>query len=120
MTKTIVNLTLPFIAKTIEQVLVAYPYQPYQAAFANPDMRESLIAYALRKVFSCYVAVEEDKKQQFMNSNPLQHCLEQAVDVEDIIKQGIEEILQEHSQKLEKQSLCLDTDAVLSPSNWFG
>jgi hypothetical protein len=121
MTKTIVNLTLTLITKTIEEVLVTYPYQPYQTAFANPDVRESLISYALSNVSSCYVVVDEDKKQQFMNSNPLRYSAKQTLDTEKIIRKGIQKIMEENSQKDErKTSKSLIEDDIFSPSNWFG
>jgi hypothetical protein len=121
MTKTIVNLTLPLITKTIQEVLVTYPYQPYQTTFANPEVRQSLISYALTNISSCYVVVDEDKKQQFMSSNPLRYCTQQTLDTEEVIRQGIRKIMQENPQKVEPQTPeSLIDDDIFSPSNWFG
>lgn len=56
MSKSIVNLTIPWVVAEIEQVLETYPHHPYQQAFANPDLRQELIAYVLTRIHNVYVA----------------------------------------------------------------
>lgn len=119
MSKTLVNLTLPLIRKTIEEVLETYPHHPYQQAFAHPDMRAALIAYVLNQVSSHYVVVDEEKKQQQLYSDLSKPYLEQKVHLENVVHQGIVSVLREYAE----QMVQLIPEEVLppeSPSNWFG
>jgi hypothetical protein len=125
MTRTIVNLTLPLITNVIEEVLQTYPHHPYQKAFANYDTKESLIAYVMTRVSSCYVSVEEQEKQQIMNSNPLQHCQGELTDIEPVIHQGIGKIMSEYFKPLSEEvaevtEVKEEISDSLSPSHWFG
>jgi hypothetical protein len=123
MTRTIVNLTLPLITHVIEQVLQTYPHHPHQKAFANYDTKESLIAYVMTRVSSCYISVEEQEKQQIMNSNPLQHCQGELTDIEPVIHQGIGKIMNEYSKSLSEEvmeEVMEEISTSLSPSHWFG
>lgn len=115
MTRTIVNLTVPFITHIIEEVIKNYPHQPYKKAFENSDVKESLIAYVMARVSSCYVSVEDTDKQKMMESNPLQHCHSELMDIEPVIHQGIGKIMGEYF-KISEEEL----PASLSPSHWFG
>ncbi len=119
MGKTIINLTLPFLVKLIEEVLETYPQYPYQQAFANPDMRQYLIAYVLSRVSSCYVVVDENKQQQWMNPNLLHYCTEQTIHIENTVRKGIEEIMCKHSEQVRRQ-IPTKVEACVVPSYWFG
>lgn len=100
MTKAVFNLILPFIKRSIEEVLEIYPHHPYQQAFANPDMRQALIAYVLNRVSGCYVLVDEEKKQQELYSDLFKRCLEQTIHLEKTIHQGIAAVLREYAEQV--------------------
>lgn len=117
MFKTVVNLTEQAVISEIENVLDTYPYHPHQQAFAIPDLRSELIAYVLSHVPCVYGAISVDQKPQF-NHNP-RNYLEQQVQLQNIIHQGICFLLQEKSdwitQHLPEQMQC-----GFEPSHWFG
>ncbi len=57
--KTVVNLTQQSVLGEIESVLDTYPYQPYQQAFAIPDLRQELIAFVLSRIPCLYSTMSE-------------------------------------------------------------
>ncbi len=119
MSKTIVNLTMPFIVEKIEQILDNHPYHPYQQAFANPDTRQTLIAYVLSRVPSSYIAVDEGEQQHCMDSVPLHYSLRDALHLERIICEGIMQIMTDASEEV-SHHIPEEVDPGLSPSHWFG
>jgi Late competence development protein ComFB len=96
MPKTLVNLTMPFVVREIEDLLEKYPHHSYQEAFANPDFRQNLIAYTLNRIPNHYITVDEKEKEYLINSN----CLEQTVHIKAIIHRGIEQILSEKVEEV--------------------
>lgn len=55
--KTAVKLTSQSVAGEIEKVLDTYAYNPYQQAFAIPDLRQELLDY----VVSCIPSIDSDR-----------------------------------------------------------
>lgn len=117
MPKTIVNLTLQAVVTEIETVLDSYPYQPYQQAFAIPDLRQELIAYVLSRIPCTFSAIEE--KAMSHGSRFHHHCLEQQLHLESLIHQGICSLLQEKSDWVSNH-LPAQAQCGLEPSHWFG
>ena len=117
MSKAVVNLILPVVTRAIEEVLETYPHHPYQQAFANPDIRQALIAYVLNRVSGYYVLVDKEKQQQ-LYSDLLKRCLEQTSHLEKTIHQGIVAVLREYAQVIGQ--IPEEVDPTDSPSNWFG
>ncbi len=117
MSKTIVNLTLPLVIDEVESILDTYPYHPYQQAFAIPDLRQKLLAYILSRTYNHYAAVERGAELQTdpKFSHPLEHQLE----IEDLIRQGIQHTLQEEADWV---SHCIpnESDSAQAASHWFG
>ncbi|UBF27162.1 hypothetical protein K9N68_04130 [Kovacikia minuta CCNUW1] len=62
MTRTIVNLVTPVVMRETEEVLSTYSDHPYQQAFANPDLRQELIAYVLSRAPGSYVVLDENNQ----------------------------------------------------------
>ncbi|NJL36401.1 MAG: late competence development ComFB family protein [Leptolyngbyaceae cyanobacterium RM2_2_4] len=118
MSKTIVNLTLPVVIEEAEDVLDSYPYHPYQQAFSIPDLRKKLISYVLCRVPGVYTVVEEDD-QAMMNPKSLCNSLEQRIQIENLIRQGIEHILRENMDWVDRH-IPQETNPAFAPSNWFG
>lgn len=118
MSKTIINLELPFILSAIEEVLETYPHHPYQQAFAHPARRKDLIAYVLSRVISSYVAVE-DEESSAMELSLLTRCLDKTVCIESIIHQGIDTIMQQESEQIYRQ-IPETADPSCSAASWFG
>lgn len=120
MSKTIVNLAIPIVTEEIERILESYPHHPYQQAFANPDMRQALVAYVLCRHPSLYAAVDEGPAQEeCLNPDALHGSLEQPQHLEDTIRAGIEQILTEQSEQLEHQ-IPEEVEPNNEPSHWFG
>lgn len=118
MSKTIVNLDLPFILSAIEEVLETYPHHPYQQAFAHPARRQDLIAYVLSRVMSSYVAVE-DEALPVMALSLLTRCIDRTTRIESAIHQGIATIMQQQSEQIYRQIPEI-ADPSCSPTSWFG
>lgn len=118
MSKAVVDLILPIIKIAIEEVLETYPHHPYQQAFADPSMRQALIAYVLNRISGCYVLVDKDKKEQELYSDLLKRCLEQTSHLENTIHQGIVAVLREYAQLIIWQ-ISTEVDPTDSPSDWF-
>jgi hypothetical protein len=50
----LVNLTLPRVVQSIDEILEDYPEHPYQSAFLIPQLRQDLIAHVLSNVPNRY------------------------------------------------------------------
>jgi hypothetical protein len=120
MTKNLVNLTIYKVNQELETILENYPEHPYQEAFANPDIRQNLIAYILNRIPNHYITVEPEEKQQVLtNSDYLCHSLEYSLHIEDIIHQGIEKILCEQAQEVNRHIPEIVNPSLVA-SDWFG
>jgi hypothetical protein len=121
MTKTIVNITMPFIVKKIEEILETYPAHPYQEAFANLDLRQSLIAEILNRVPNHYITVDAHTERQKQLTTPEDWCsfLEQTLNIESIIHEEIQKILLEQAQEINRHIPEVVQPGSLA-SDWFG
>jgi hypothetical protein len=124
--KTVVKLTQKFVINEIEIVLNTYPYQPYQQAFAIPDLRQELIAFVINRLpcFSSQVAdseilVTEDEKEDLLKSKLSRNPLEQQLHIQNLIHQGIFSIIQKKSEWI-SDHLCETVQPNCQPSSWFG
>lgn len=113
----IMNLTLPVVITEIEQVLEAYPYHPYQQAFAIPDLRQKLIAYVLSQVRSLYTVEFNDPGQTLVQS--ISASLTERLQIEAIIRQGIQQMIQENSDWI-NHHIPRNANPAFEPSHWFG
>jgi Late competence development protein ComFB len=100
MSKTIVNLTMPFVVQEIEDLLEKYPHHPYQEAFANPDFRQNLITYTLNRIPNHYLTVDEKEKEHLITSDYVRYYLKQTLHIKAVIHQGIEQILSEKAEQV--------------------
>lgn len=116
MSKTIANLTLLLITEEIEKVLETYPYHPYQQAFDIFDLRQKLIAYVLSRVSSTYTVIEH--REPIIDPKSVRCSLEQRLQIETLIHQGIQHILQQNSACDNHYSE--EVDPGYAPSHWFG
>ncbi|MGI0493649.1 hypothetical protein ACN4EG_17855 [Alkalinema pantanalense CENA528] len=118
MTKTLVNLTTPVVLAEIEEVLSNYPDYPYHKVFANPDMRQELVAYVLTRVQSIYSTCDADQSEEQQSFTNGRICSVQAEEsIPMLIHEGILELLKEFSDPAQIPEEC---DAGLAPSHWFG
>lgn len=118
MVKTLVNLTHSAAIAEIETVLDSYPEHPYQQAFANPELRQELVAYVLSRIKCSYSAVDEQQVPLCTYEFPGAY-FEQQIQIENLIHQGICCILQEKADWVN----CHIPESVqcgLEPSHWFG
>ncbi|MCC5636377.1 hypothetical protein LC593_11000 [Nostoc sp. CHAB 5844] len=118
MTKTLVNLTISVVVKKLENILETYPHHPYQEVYANPDIRQILIAYILSRIPNQYITVDEEKPE-FICSDSLLRSLERTLHIETIIHQGIEEVLREQIENFHRY-IPEVVDPNLVASHWFG
>lgn len=124
--KTVVKLTQQSVLGEIESVLDTYPYQPYQQAFAIPDLRQELVAFVIDRIpCLCYTNFErevpfsEEDKESLPNYKLPRSPLEQQLHLQNLIHQGICSILQEKSDWI-SHHLCEKVQPGLEPSHWFG
>jgi hypothetical protein len=124
--QTVVNLTKESVVREIESVLGTYAYNPYQATFAIPELRQELIVFVLSRI-PCFYNVE------FGREFPLQHIttdcsvdekfprspLEQKLHLQNLIHHGIFAIMQDKSSLINNR-LCETVESGCSPSQWFG
>lgn len=118
MSKAVAKLILPVIKIAIEEVLERYPHHPCQQAFANPALKQALVAYVFNRVSGCYVLVNKEQKQQGLYSDLFKRCLEQTTHLEKTIRLGITAVLQEYAEQVIQQSE--EVDPTDSPSDWPG
>lgn len=118
MSKTIINLTLPVVIEETEDILDSYPYHPYQQAFSIPDMRKKLVSYVLCRVPGVYAVVEEADRAS-IDPKSLCNSLEQRIRIENLIRQGIEQIVQENMDWIDRH-VPHQTNSAFAPSSWFG
>ncbi len=94
MTISIVNLTLLDVNAELENLLVFYPAQIQRKIIANPDLREKLLAYVLKRINNHYVA--RCKENIPIIPPHILYCstLEQ-LEIEELIQQGIYYLLKQ-------------------------
>ncbi len=115
--KTVVKLTSQSVAGEIEKVLDTYAYNPYQQAFAIPDLRQELLDYVVSRIPSIDsdYAAEKGSIKYKCPRNPL----EVELHLQNLINQGIHSIVQKKSNWI---SRCLSNtiEPSCEPSHWFG
>jgi hypothetical protein len=128
MTETIANLTLTAVMEQIEAFLKNHPDQTYQQAFSHPELRQKLIADVMSRIRGSQVVVDD----QNADLSPQKiHTTEERLQMEALIREGIERISQEQADRegVERiapaQACCSDqssqTDqSAVTPSRWFG
>jgi hypothetical protein len=114
-----VNITWFGVNAKVEEVLQTYPEYPYRDVFANPRLRDRLVAYVLNYIPNRYV---RSKNPQKLGAQ--YNCLfspdEQAY-IEKLIRHGISQLLRSHEDWLERYVPQSEpTDAHRVPSHWFG
>jgi len=118
MSTTIVNLTLPLVVEEAESVLDTYPYHPYQQVFAIPNLRQKLLAYVLSRIHNLYAVINQGT--ELSQASQIAHrSLENRLNIEALIRQGIEHILQENTDWV-SHSVPEEVDPGNASSHWFG
>lgn len=95
MPKKPISLSIPQVIFEIETVLETYPEHPYQQAFASPEMRQKLITHTLLQFSSFYSLADE--RVLSIDSKSTYGLLEQKLYVHPLIRQGIQQILQDNT-----------------------
>lgn len=114
----IVNLTLPLITREIEQVLETYPDHPYQQAFANPELRQRLIAFVMSQADCKYGVMDQEHPMQIEPEISLA-SVEDKVYLEQCIHHGIRQLLIQQAEWIE-QRIPQSSKSDREPSHWFG
>ncbi|MBD2294851.1 hypothetical protein H6G06_15505 [Anabaena sphaerica FACHB-251] len=124
--KTVVKLTQQSVIGEIESVLDTYPYQPYQQAFAIPDLRQELISFVFNRlpcfdsrVSDTQILLTEHHKDSSLNHKLSRNPLEQQLYLQNLIHQGIFSIIQAKADLISNH-LCETVQPGCQPSNWFG
>ena len=111
----IVNLTQQSVCRKIEAILEQNSARADFQTFANPDLQQKLIAYVLKRVNNCYIAVESEQEA---TSNKMINSELQCHQLDCLIRQGMDVLL----RTVQRQMLIKidrsyhDTE----PSHWFG
>lgn len=124
--KTVVKLTQQSVIGEIENVLDTYPYQPYQQAFAIPDLRQELISFVINRlpcldgnVSDSQMKFTENHKDSFLHHKLSRNPLEQKLHLQNLIHQGIFAIIQAKADLISNH-LCETVHPGCQPSSWFG
>lgn len=116
MSKTIINLSIPLIIEEIESALDRRHYHPYRQAYANPELRQKLIAFVLNMVPTCYGLVE-DAEANVANRNLIPHTLHHRL--QEAVAEGICQVLEENADWV-SHHIPPEQNPAFAPSNWFG
>ena len=130
---TVVKLTQKSVISEIESVLDTYPYQPYQRAFAIPDLRQELVSFVLHRIPCFQNAIpslqDDTRTVSFPNTHEettstLNHKLpsnplEQQLYLQKLIHQGILSIIQTKSDWI-SHHFRGTVEPANEPSHWFG
>lgn len=95
----LVNLTLPRVVQSIDEVLEDYPEHPYQSAFLIHQLRQKLIAHVLSNVPNRYAIAGElpsFSKLKNHHSSPLAERLH----LETVVRGSILHLLRENADWL--------------------
>ncbi|MEH2285921.1 hypothetical protein [Nostoc sp.] len=124
--KTVINLTQQSIVAEIESILNTYPSDPYQQAFAIPDLRQELITFVLNRIPSFYSVMSDEQiplteaEQGSLAYYELPgKPLEQQLHLQNLIHQGICLIVQEKSDWISHR-VYETVEPTSEPSHWFG
>jgi len=123
--KTVVKLTQQSVIGEINSVLDTYPYQPYQQAFAIPELRQELISFVIHRLPGFHSQIpdnllinDDDKFNSFYNKLS-GHPLEQQLHLQKLIHQGISSIIRDKSDFISNH-LCETVEPNCQTSHWFG
>ncbi|MGG6295346.1 hypothetical protein ACQ4M4_13225 [Leptolyngbya sp. AN02str] len=114
----IINSTFSAIQHEVAVVLESYPHHPYQQAFSIPTLRQELMTYVMNHLPGHYQVVD-DTQSDVMDWHQDTMLAKHQDDMDNIIHQGIEQILQNHSAWVEHHIPASMSAGVLS-STWFG
>ncbi|MEH1832326.1 MAG: hypothetical protein V7L29_09680 [Nostoc sp.] len=124
--KSVENLTQQSVVGEIESVLDTYPSDPYQQAFAIPDLRQELIAFVLNRIPSFYsvmsdgqIPLAEAEQGSLAYYKLPGKPLQQQLHLQNLIHQGICLIVQEKSDWI-SHHLGETVEPACEPSHWFG
>jgi len=117
MTYELINLTLPFVTKQVQNILADYPEHPYQVAFSTHELRQKLIAHVLSQIPNCYTVegVKEPPKDLMLYPS----SLEQRLYMETLIRGSILHLLRENAGSVSRHLPQVETSDY-EPSHWFG
>jgi len=118
MKEAVANLATPVVRQEVAKVLETYPDHPYQKAFANPELRQQLIAHVLTEV-NCKFTVAPAGQQPEASYETLFPSTEEQSHLENSIRQGIERLLQEKGDWV-NQHIPSPKGSQDTTSQWFG
>jgi len=118
MKETVTNLATPVVKQEVAKVLETYPDHPHQKAFANPELRQQLIAYVLTQI-DCKFTVAQTGQQPQVNYETLFPSTEEQSHLENSIRQGIERLVQEKGDWVD-QHIPAPENPETKASHWFG
>lgn len=135
MPQTIVNFALPVVTERIDEVLASYPVYPYQHAFSAPERRQKLAAYVLSRIPGYYVTMDQAAACSLESPRSC-YTPEQHQQIEQLIRQGIEHLLnsaqnwESHASQSpavgqaastgSRSAAGSESGSTLMPSSWFG
>ncbi|AFZ60439.1 hypothetical protein H6G54_01590 [Anabaena cylindrica FACHB-243] len=124
--ETVVKLSHQSVIGEIESVLDTYLYEPYQQAFAIPDLRQELISFVINRLPGFYsavpdsqISIHEDEQNNSINQKLPRHPLGQHLHLQNLIHQGIFSIIQQKSDWISNH-LRETVQPGCQPSHWFG
>lgn len=105
MSKATINLTGSLVVDEIDLFLETYPEEhPYRIALARPEFRRKFVAWVLKRIPNRYAPLEDDRGRPVY---PDFQCasLEKRLKIEEIIIQGIQEVLDEETRSWQDEGL---------------
>jgi hypothetical protein len=118
MSTKIINLNLSAVRHEAAVVLESYPHHPYQQAFSIPALRQQLVSFVMNHLPAHFEVMDETETDTIdWNHNPV--LAEQRAYIDEILRQGIERVLQDNADWI-KTHIPTSVSAGLSSSTWFG
>ena len=98
MSQKIINLTCLLIIQEVQDILATYP-ETYQAVLAPAELRNQLINQVLSQIPEQSYTILNESEQLPKNPRRFYSCIEERMMVEKLIRQGIVNLLQVHTQQ---------------------
>ena len=116
MAKLNVNVSLTLINEKIVEILDKNCNFFYQKFFSLPDLRQELIAYVLIRINILYISIDGEQELS-TKYNFVSEISENTLTIENIITQGIYDLLPQNNNWIKQQYEETETIASLSESS---
>jgi hypothetical protein len=127
MTTEILNVTHQVVDQKIEDMLQRQAEDAELRVLTDPDFRQKLVLYVLKRVDNCYITVQTEESDVTSSPSPPAEtrCQPRVQQLDRLIEEGLEVLRQQaHATASRRQQrLAVTTTPTVEPaepSHWFG